>query len=262
MAHNRTPLCHELRIGTGLAGLAGAAALRSAVFRGHKGGDDTDSHDAQSQHIRVTDAHDGQVVAYARIRTFANGAAAPVGYTGQYYDLSHLNGFRAPVAELGRLCVAKGYEDPDILRLLWAGVAHIVGENGITLVFGCSSFRGTDPMVHAATFDKMTKGHLLPDQLSPRVLAPHSFDMAKVAGATVQGAKSSPMSPPISPPVPPLLRSYLALGGQVSATGVIDLDLNTVHLFTALDVGHVPPARQTAFRQLARHAISQGILVD
>lgn len=51
--------------------------------------------------------------------------------------------------------------------------------------------------------------------------------------------------------LPPLLRTYLAMGGQVSDHAVIDRDLDTLHVFTAVEVDRVPPARARALRALA-----------
>lgn len=44
-------------------------------------------------------------------------------------------------------------------------------------------------------------------------------------------------------PLPPLLRGWLALGAEVSDHAVIDRDLGTMHVFTALPVAAIPPGR-------------------
>ena len=50
--------------------------------------------------------------------------------------------------------------------------------------------------------------------------------------------------------LPPLLRTYLAMGGWVSDHAVIDRDLDTLHVFTAVEVARIPPARARALRAL------------
>jgi putative hemolysin len=50
--------------------------------------------------------------------------------------------------------------------------------------------------------------------------------------------------------MPPLLRSYLMMGGWVSGHAVIDRTMNTLHVFTALDIGAIPPARKKLLRAL------------
>ena len=51
--------------------------------------------------------------------------------------------------------------------------------------------------------------------------------------------------------MPPLLRTYLLMGGWVSDHAVIDRDLGTLHVFTGLEIGAVPPARARLLRGLA-----------
>jgi putative hemolysin len=53
------------------------------------------------------------------------------------------------------------------------------------------------------------------------------------------------------PLIPPLLRTYLAMGGWVSDHAVVDRDLNTLHVFTGLEIGAIPPARARALRAVA-----------
>ena len=51
--------------------------------------------------------------------------------------------------------------------------------------------------------------------------------------------------------MPPLLRSYLTMGGWVSDHAVVDRDLNTLHVFTGLEIASIPAARAKALRASA-----------
>ena len=51
--------------------------------------------------------------------------------------------------------------------------------------------------------------------------------------------------------MPPLLRTYLGMGGWVSDHAVIDRDLDTLHVFTGVEVGAIPDRRKRALRALA-----------
>jgi putative hemolysin len=44
--------------------------------------------------------------------------------------------------------------------------------------------------------------------------------------------------------MPPLLRAYLLMGGWVSDHAVIDKKLNTIHVFTGLEVSKIPNAKK------------------
>jgi putative hemolysin len=51
--------------------------------------------------------------------------------------------------------------------------------------------------------------------------------------------------------MPPLLKTYLLMGGWVSDHAVVDNDLNTLHVFTGLEIRAIPPARAKALRMVA-----------
>ena len=86
--------------------------------------------------------------------------------------------------------------------------------------------------------------HLAPKRFWPRVKAPNVFRFAarlRRKPDRVKALKS----------MPPLLRSYLTMGGWVSDHAVVDRDLNTLHVFTGLEVGRIPPARARVLRAIA-----------
>ena len=49
--------------------------------------------------------------------------------------------------------------------------------------------------------------------------------------------------------MPPLLRTYLVMGGWVSDHAVIDNELNTLHVFTGVEIARVPRARAQVLRR-------------
>jgi putative hemolysin len=80
----------------------------------------------------------------------------------------------------------------------------------------------------------------------PRVKAPSVFEFArKLAGVTPDMANAMKA-------MPPLLRSYLRMGGWVSDHAVVDRDLNTLHVFTGLEIGAIPSARARTLRTICR----------
>jgi len=50
--------------------------------------------------------------------------------------------------------------------------------------------------------------------------------------------------------MPPVLITYLLMGGWVNNHAVIDRDLNTIHVFTAVDIKAIPQARKRFLRPL------------
>ena len=51
--------------------------------------------------------------------------------------------------------------------------------------------------------------------------------------------------------LPPLLRTYLGMGGWVSDHAVVDRELDTLHVFTCVEVERVPAARAASLRAVA-----------
>ena len=51
--------------------------------------------------------------------------------------------------------------------------------------------------------------------------------------------------------MPPLLRTYLGMGGWVSDHAVIDRAMQTLHVFTGVEIAAIPPARVRALRAVA-----------
>ncbi len=239
------PLSHGIytaRLATTAADLDAALALRLLRFRSLRGLDracgDADGFDAHCTHVLLT-TRAGEVVCCFRVLPFASGAGLGGSYSAQFYDLSALQDRQAALMELGRFCLHPDHANPDILRLAWAALTRLVDATGATMLFGCSSFDGADPALHRGALGHLARYHLGPAALHPAV--PYTDQLPL-----------SPNDTALRPSdMPPLLRSYLAMGGWVSDHAVIDRDLNTLHVFTGLEIAAIPPARARALRALA-----------
>lgn len=242
---------HRGRYGARLADAAGdlarAQALRHLCFHGVPGCD-SDAFDPLCHHVLVEDHETGALVCCYRLLVLPEGAAIGQSYSAQFYELSRLTAFSGPLVELGRFCVTPDARDPDILRLAWGMLTRIVDQAGAELLFGCASFAGTDAEKHAEALALLRQGHLAPRRWLPRVKAPRVFRFARALAARPADAKRGVLA------MPPLLRTYLAMGGWVSDHAVIDEAMNTLHVFTGVEIGAIPPARARALRNVAEGA--------
>lgn len=224
--------------------------LRYRVFIEHTvaaprpDGRDADAFDAICKHLLVEDTRTGDLAACFRILPLAGGGDIARSYAAQYYELSALADFPGRMVEMGRFCVAPGLKDPDILRVAWAAMTAYVDREGVALIFGCSSFQGTDANRYSDAFAMLKERHLAPKRWLPRVKAPDVFRFSW-RPRRKPDAKRAILS------MPPLLRGYLAMGGWVSDHAVIDRDLGTLHVFTGLEVAAIPPARARRLRAMA-----------
>jgi len=237
--------CYVARLARGPDDVARAQALRAATFLGDACARDADAHDAACLHVLVEDAPGGRLVCCFRVLLLQDGDGIARSYSAQFYDLSALARFRGRMAEMGRFCVAPETSDPDILRIAWAAMTRLVDDHGIAMLFGCSSFRGTEADPYLDTFAMLTKRHLAPKRWWPRVKAPSVFRFAERLKRRKPDLKAAMRH------MPPLLRTYLMMGGWVSDHAVIDRQLGTLHVFTGVEISAIPAARQRLLRALA-----------
>lgn len=203
---------------------------------------DADVFDDSSVHLLVEDRSFDRLVACCRLTVF-DPAQITKGYSGQFYDLSKLEFFPTSTIEIGRFCIAPGYRNPDALRILWGMITAIVDHSGIGLLFGCSSFPGTDARPYYAAFNMLEAVHLAPQQWRPTEKTRDIVRFnSQVVPCNTDGGWAA---------IPPLLRTYLSMGGWVSDHAVIDRSLNTLHVFTGVEVSAIPRARRDRLRRLS-----------
>lgn len=232
--------------------LRAAQRLRWRCFLGRSAPDgaagdglDADALDAECLHLLVEDNRTGQLVACCRFMALENGGQIGRSYSAQYYDLSRLETYDAPMVEMGRFCVDPDRRDPDILRLAWRALSRHIDQARAGMLFGCSSFTGTEPDRYADAFAMLRARHLAPRRWLPRVKAPQVFRFARALRLMTPDPRRAMAA------MPPLLRSYLAMGGWVSDHAVVDRQLDTLHVFTGVEIGAIPPARQRWLRGAA-----------
>jgi L-ornithine Nalpha-acyltransferase len=228
--------------------VAACMALRKARF-----GVGQDSFDSGAILVMITRAC-GTVECCYRLTVFPQPQQIAASYSAQFYDLSNLQKLTRPVVELGRFCMSQTGDQTrdqtggqtgdaaDILRLAFAMMARVVDDHGAHVLFGCASFAGAEVALHEPAL-AVLRQHGAPEDMKILRKSPKTIDFDNISTpATTQGLRQ----------VPPLLRSYLALGGWVSDLAVQDFELDTLHVFTAVEIDKIPATRAMALRQLAQ----------
>lgn len=251
---SQTPLSkgrYVVRLATTAADVERAQRLRYVAFVDQTGavanpdGRDADDYDALCQHILIEDSQTGALVCCFRMLPLNSGSEIHRSYSAQYYDLGGLQGFNGPMVEMGRFCIDPGYTDPNILRIAWGAMTQFVDKTGVEMLFGCSSFQGTDADAYFDSFAMLSERHLAPRRWLPRVKAPRVFRFAERLRARTPDRKLGMKR------MPPLLKTYLTMGGWVSDHAVVDSHMNTLHVFTGLEIRAIPPARARLLRAVA-----------
>lgn len=234
---------YRVRLAETAEDMAAALELRQLGFRGGKGSD-ADAFDSLCHHMLVETAQDVPVCCL-RLMPLRGGQDIARSYSAQFYGLGALERFQGPMVEMGRFCIRPGERDPDILRAAWAAMTRFIDAGRVELLFGCASFQGVEADRYADAFALLTERHLAPARWLPKVKAPSVVRFAPRLQGKLADRKRAARA------LPPLLRSYLAMGGWVSDHAVVDRDLNTLHVFTALEIRAIPTARAKLMRAAA-----------
>lgn len=234
------------RLARGEADTRAAQDLRTLAFGAARADQrDCDAYDAICRHVLVEDVASGTLVCCYRLLPLQGGHEIGRSYSAQFYDLSALSAFAAPMLELGRFCTHPDWHDPDILRLAWAAMTRFVDANAVALLFGCTSFQGTRAEAYIDAFAMLGQGHLAPQHWRPRIKAATVFRYTQCLRQHQPDGRRALQA------MPPLLRTYLMMGGWVSDHAVVDPQMNTLHVFTGLEISAIPPARARLLRALA-----------
>jgi putative hemolysin len=236
------------RLAEGAVDVRRAQRLRYLAFIEGRGalpradGLEADDFDHLCEHMLIEDRRTGELACCFRMMPLADGSQIGRSYSARYYDLARLAGYPGPMIEMGRFCIAPGLVDPDVLRVAWGAMTRHVDSRGVGMLFGCSSFQGVDAEAYMDAFALLKERHLAPRRWLPRVKAPDVFRFARKLRLRRPDMKLALTR------MPPLLRTYLGMGGWVSDHAVIDRDLNTLHVFTGVEIARVPPARARLMR--------------
>ncbi|MEX0305558.1 MAG: GNAT family N-acetyltransferase [Leisingera sp.] len=233
---------YRVRLAAAPEDVSAAQSLRSLCFQ--TPGHDRDAFDPVCTHVLVEDRKGGALVCCFRLQLFEGGPDLEHSYSAQFYDLTAMNGFEGRMAEMGRFCIHPERTAPDILRVAWGAVAVLVDANDVQMLFGCSSFAGTSADKYLDAFAMLKHRHLAPKRWLPRVKSPEVFRFAARLRRKPDAKKAMLR-------MPPLLRTYLMMGGWVSDHAVVDAKMNTLHVFTGLEIGAIPASRKRLLRAVA-----------
>ena len=223
--------------------LLAAQQLRHFAFHGTPGRD-ADAFDGRCRHVLLEDSTEDRLVGCFRVNPVTSTPQMADSYAANSYDLTPMTGFAKNALEISRFCVHPDSDEADVLRLAFGVIAKIVDAQAVELLFGCSSFVGVDPKHHSDSFAYLGCDHVGPSALRPKQLDERALRLNdyNAEGADLrQGLKN----------LPPLLRSYLAMGAWVSDHAVVDTEMQTIHVFTGLEVAKIPTAKARALRALA-----------
>lgn len=236
--------------------IAAVQRLRWRVFMEEMGanatapGMDADAYDTLCDHLLVSDEDcpgEDRVVGTYRLLRESIARRHQGFYSAAEFDLAPLTTSRASAAgellELGRSCVLPAYRTSATISMLWRGIAEYIASHNIGLMFGCASFPGTDPDLHAPALSFLYHHHLAAPQQRPAVIAGKGVPLERLAPGSYDERRAMFE-------LPPLVKAYLRVGARFGDGAYID------HAFNTVDVCVVMPVELIANRYAARFSVA------
>jgi len=244
----------ETRLATSRQEIEAAQMIRYRVFVEEMGAElpieamrarrDFDAFDDICDHLIVLDtAIDGdpadQIVATYRLLRQEVAMRHSGFYSASEFDIEPLLA-RHPdkrFMELGRSCVLPPYRTKRTVELLWQGNWAYALKHDLNVMFGCASFPGRFPELHALALSFLHHNVLAQNEWAVSALHPHGRNMDLMPNEAVN-AKRALMA------MPPLIKGYLRLGAMVGDGAVVD------HAFGTTDVLVVLPVESISSRYI------------
>jgi putative hemolysin len=240
-----------VRLAQTAADVRQAQALRYSVFVEELGADsqlidhderlEMDCFDAHSEQLLLLDMarRDGdRVVGVYRLMDGGGATSAGQFYSQCEFDLTPLIRSERALLELGRSCLHADYRGGTGMMHLWQGLAKIVRDRQIEILFGVASFHGTDLEAMAPSLSLLHREHLAPSDICVRSNTHEAMDRGAVLDR-VAAIKE----------VPALIKAYLRLGGFVGDGAFVDHAFNTTDVCVVLDLARMNPRQAALYRK-------------
>ncbi len=234
---------YRLRLAQSAEDRDAACRLRFKVFNielgkgldaSYETGLDTDQFDLFCEHLLVEDKVDRRVVGTYRMQSGLTAAENLGYYSEQEFDFAPYAGMRGEILELGRASIDREHRTPEVLTLLWRGIAQYATEMGLRYLIGCSSLNSVDPREGWAMFGQLANYRVAPELWT-----------RPVDGWTCPEGMSEDGAEPVK--VPKLLKTYLAIGARISSEPAWDREFGTIDFLTLLDLQTISSAARNRF---------------
>ena len=241
---------YRLRLAQTREDCEAACRLRFRVFNVELGeglessyetGLDTDRFDEVCDHLVVEDKASRRVVGTYRMQSGETAAKHMGYYSEQEFNLAPYEPLRAGILELGRAAIDREHRTPEVLTLLWRGIAQYAHDMGLRYLLGCSSLNSCDPAEGWQMYRQLTNYRVSPEfetvptEAYACPVEPDS-NPQDVSAQPLTGEQNRESSEREPVKVPKLLKTYLAIGARIAAPPAWDREFRTIDFLTLLDL--------------------------
>lgn len=250
---------YRLRLAESVEDRDAACRLRFRVFNielgeglasSYQTGLDTDHFDLFCEHLLVEDKLESnparRVIGTYRMQSGVTAALNLGYYSEQEFDFTPFEPLRTSVLELGRASIHREHRTPEVLTLLWRGIAQYANDMGLRYLIGCSSLTSRNPEEGWQVYRQLDRFRSAPD-LGTRPIAAYACPAPQtgLAAQTDEGTQDSAV--PDSVKVPRLLKTYLSIGARICAPPAWDREFGTIDFLTLMDLQMLSPAARHRF---------------
>ena len=254
---------YRLRLAETAADREAACRLRFKVFNIELGeglessyecGLDVDRFDTVCEHLLVEDKISRRVVGTYRMQSGETAARHLGYYSEQEFCLKPYEPLRAGILELGRASIDREHRTPEVLMLLWRGIAQYATDMGLRYLLGCSSLNSNDPAEGWRMYRQLesfrtpkefettpTGMYACPPELQAADAPPLPCQTDRLLP---DGSRATSIS---QSKVPKLLKTYLAIGARIAAPPAWDREFRTIDFLTLLDLKLLSAAARNRF---------------
>lgn len=251
---------YRLRLAQTVEDRDAACRLRFKVFNielgeglesSYRTGLDRDEFDPFCDHLLVEDKLEGnparRIVGTYRMQSGASAARNVGYYSAQEFDLAPFEPLRAGILELGRASIDREHRTPEVLTLLWRGIAQYATDMGLRYVIGCSSLNSTDPAEGWQVYGQL-EAYRVTAEFETRPTARYVCPAEQQGHcAQPQVRQEMPTHTDHSVKIPRLLKTYLAIGARIAAAPAWDREFGTIDFLTLLDLKSMSAAARHRF---------------
>ena len=255
---------YRLRLAESAEDRDAACRLRFKVFNielgegnqsSYRTGLDKDQFDPICEHLLVEDKLEEssakRIVGTYRMQSGTTAGRNLGYYSEQEFSFAPYEPLRAGVLELGRASIDREHRTPEVLTLLWRGIAQYATDMGLRYLVGCSSLTSKDPAEGWQAYRQLEQYRVSPEFATEPTVAyacPMEQEGEHAQPSPLQQDPSLPV-PPLPTPVkvPKLLKTYMAIGARICGSPAWDREFGTIDFLTLLDLKLISPSARNRF---------------
>lgn len=246
---------YRVRLAKTLRDREAACRLRFRVFNLEMGeglessyetGLDSDQFDLFCEHLIVEEKLTHRIVGTYRMQS-GDTAARNLGYySEQEFNFAPYETLRSGILELGRASIDREHRTPEVLTLLWRGIAQYATDMGLRYLLGCSSLNSKDPGEGWKMYFQLA-GYRVSPELATEPTAAFACPTEQEGAHAQPSLDDRDLPLPDSTKVPKLLKTYLAIGARICAPPAWDREFGTIDFLTLLDLKLLSSAARNRF---------------